>query len=207
MNGTMAGVTIAPTFVPALKMPVASGEESRHRRGVLHAEHRQQRAHRRPEYRCLGRRHGGKGPDGQRQGVAFLRAEDVHDPAGKEEADRIRELKRKHQIAVIDFAPAELPLQQRLENADHLAVDVIDGGGEEEQAADDPAEISTRWRGGGRDSGAFCRHRGHKRSYLTDAQDTKDTKDTKVLIRRSAAKLLRFSDESQIHGVRGARQP
>src|SRR5690606_31986912 len=40
-----------------------------------------------------------------------------------------------------DLAPAELVLQCRLQDADDLAVDVVDCGCEEQQRADDPAVI------------------------------------------------------------------
>ena len=62
------------------------------------------------------------------------------DAAGEQEADRIRQLERKHDVAVIDLAPAELRLQCRLENPDHLAIDVVDRRGEKQQAADHPPE-------------------------------------------------------------------
>src|SRR5207245_6028024 len=58
------------------------------------------------------------------------------------QADRVSELKRKDDVAVVDLVPPELPLQRRLENADHLAIDVVDRRGEEQQAADGPAEVA-----------------------------------------------------------------
>ena len=62
--------------------------------------------------------------------------------AGEQKADRVRHLEREDDVAVVDLGPAELRLQRRLQDADHLAIDVVDRRGEEEQAADRPAEIS-----------------------------------------------------------------
>src|SRR5690606_2517285 len=42
------------------------------------------------------------------------------------------------------FAPAEVLLDHRLEHADHLAVDVVDGDDEEQQQADRPAVAPAR---------------------------------------------------------------
>ena len=61
-----------------------------------------------------------------------------------EQADRIGELKGEDDVGVVDLGPAELPLQRRLEDADDLPVDVVDGRGEEQQPADDPAEAADR---------------------------------------------------------------
>jgi len=73
-------------------------------------------------------------------------AEAVHHPARGEQADRVRDLKGEDDVGVVHFAPAELQLQRGFEEADHLAIDVVERGGQEEQAADDPAEGTGRVR-------------------------------------------------------------
>src|SRR4029077_10707232 len=50
--------------------------------------------------------------------------------------------KGEHDVAVIDLAPAQFALQRRLEDPDHLAIDVIDRGGQEQQPADRPAHAA-----------------------------------------------------------------
>src|SRR5262249_31759216 len=47
---------------------------------------------------------------------------------------------REHHVAVIDLRPPELRLQRRLQDPDHLAIDVIDRRREEEERADRPAK-------------------------------------------------------------------
>jgi hypothetical protein len=47
-------------------------------------------------------------------------------------------------VGVLGFAPADLRLQQRRQQAENLAIHVVDGRGEEEQRADDPAEMTVR---------------------------------------------------------------
>src|SRR5262249_39743470 len=63
-----------------------------------------------------------------------------HQPACEDEPDRVGELKGEHDVRVIDLAPAELRLQRRLQDADHLTIDVVDRRGEEQQAADRPTD-------------------------------------------------------------------
>ena len=72
---------------------------------------------------------------------------------------RVGELEREHDVAVVDLRPAELRLQRRLQDADDLAIDVVDGRGEEQQRADDPAEPADarRCRDGRHVAGALTR--------------------------------------------------
>ena len=63
-------------------------------------------------------------------------------PAGEQQADRVGELEREDDVGVVDLGPAELLLQRRLEDADDLAIDVVDRRGEEQQRADDPADVA-----------------------------------------------------------------
>ena len=70
------------------------------------------------------------------------RAEPVHHAAREQQADRVRDLEGEDDVGVVHFAPAEFVLERGLEEADHLAVDVVERGGQEEQRPDDPAEAT-----------------------------------------------------------------
>ena len=84
--------------------------------------------------------HRRQAPDDDHDDEAETRAEAIHQPAGDQQADRVGELEGEDDVGVVDFGPAELRLQRRLEDADHLPIDVVDRGGEEQQSADVPAE-------------------------------------------------------------------
>ena len=66
----------------------------------------------------------------------------IDQPAGDQKPDRVRELEREDDVAVVDFRPAELLLQRRLEDPDDLAIDVVDRRREEQQRADHPADVA-----------------------------------------------------------------
>ena len=61
--------------------------------------------------------------------------------AGEQQPDRVGELEREDDVGVVDLGPAELLLQRRLEDADDLPIDVVDRRREEQQRADDPADV------------------------------------------------------------------
>ena len=87
--------------------------------------------------------HGGHAPDDDRDGEAAPRAELVHHPAGQQQPDRVGELEGEDDGGVDALVlPAELLHEGRLQDADDLAVDVVDGGGEEQQRADHPAVVA-----------------------------------------------------------------
>src|SRR5262245_20353582 len=73
---------------------------------------------------------------------AFAHSKEVDDPADNQQADCICRGERKNDVAVVDLTPMIEVLKSRLENPDNLAVDVIDGGGEEQKRADRPAEAT-----------------------------------------------------------------
>ncbi len=165
----MSGATTAPMLVPELKRPVANArsftgnhsatdldrgrkvarfadaereprrDESRDRRRIDQAEHAEQRRdagpyaplRRAPSPRCST-----PAPRSQIQSRVPTRS--MNRP-GQQQADRIRELETEDDVGVVDLAPAVLLLQRRLEEADHLAIDVVDRRGQEEQPADHPA--------------------------------------------------------------------
>ena len=88
------------------------------------------------------RRHRGEAPDGRGERIAEAGAELVDQPAEDEIADRVGELEGEDDVGVGGFVPAIFALQRRLEDADHLPVDIIDRGGEEEQRANAPAHAA-----------------------------------------------------------------
>src|SRR6185503_11730835 len=65
-----------------------------------------------------------------------------HQPAGEDEPDRIRCLERKDDPTVTYFSPTDFGLQSWFEDSNHLAIDVVDGGGEEQQRADGPTVVA-----------------------------------------------------------------
>ena len=65
----------------------------------------------------------------------------VDDAADGEQSQRVGELEGDDDIAVLHFVPADTGLQQRREEAEDLAVHVVDGVGDEEQRADAPAVV------------------------------------------------------------------
>ena len=77
----------------------------------------------------------------------------VDDAAGDRRERRVRRREGELDPAVVGLAPVHLPLEHRLEDAQRLAVDVVDRGGEEQQAADPPAQAGDV-RGRGRETRA-----------------------------------------------------
>ena len=164
IHGTTSGATTAPMLVPELKMPVASArsrfgnhsatilidggkvprfadaereprrDEAGHRGGIGQPDEREDRRHRRPNTAAsacaiAARLH-------STIAIAkpsFAPMRSMIRPADQE-PDRVGELKREDDVGVVDLAPAELRLQRRLQDADHLSIDVVDGRGEEQQA-------------------------------------------------------------------------
>ncbi len=119
---------------------------------------------------------GGASPDEDGEGVAFFGAEFVDDAAGEEEADAVGDLKGDKDAAVVDVVgglmgvveagnPAhEGQVKERLDEGEDRAVHVVDGGGEEEQEADGPADVGFFGGGGGKagagETGGLDRHYG-----------------------------------------------
>src|SRR5678816_2355013 len=103
---------------------------------------RETRHRERPETRCECVASRCKTPHHNRDGVSQTRADSVDDAARNGHDQRIGELKPEHDPAVIGLIPAKLGLQRWLENAEDLAIDVIDGGCEKQKTADQPADIA-----------------------------------------------------------------
>src|SRR3546814_19449995 len=70
------------------------------------------------------------------------RTDNVDDTAKADIADRIGDLEPEDDGREITLGPAHLLLERRFQDADHLPVDIVDRGGEEEQADDQPAIAS-----------------------------------------------------------------
>ena len=86
--------------------------------------------------------HGGRAPDQDCERESFARAEPVDELSNEEQSRTVGELESGDNVAVSNLSPAELDLQHRLEQRDHLPVHVVHGGGEEQQAADQPATVA-----------------------------------------------------------------
>ena len=87
---------------------------------------------------------GGDAPGDDRHGVSDLAAEAVDEPPEEQQADRVGPLEHGVHVAVLGVGPAQLDVQDRLQQRQDLAVDVVDGGRQEQQEADPPAVPSDR---------------------------------------------------------------
>ena len=94
-----------------------------------------------PKRRRLGVRHRREAPDRRSRSTkpSCVPSRSIIRP-GEEQADRVGELEREDDVARSRsrVQPNSL-LQRRLQDADDLPIDVVDGRGEEQQRADDPA--------------------------------------------------------------------
>src|SRR6185437_2687215 len=89
-------------------------------------------------------RHRRQAPEPYRQGKADADADHVDESAGKQISKRVSEREGGDDVGVIDLVPAEGLLEVALDVADDSTIDVAEGGGEEEQHADPPAEAQAR---------------------------------------------------------------
>ena len=87
-------------------------------------------------HQCVAHRR--QAPRRDRQGVARARAEAVDERAEAEQSHRVGGLKGRIDLPELLVAPAQLGIENRLEQRQDLAVDVIDGGREKEQRANRP---------------------------------------------------------------------
>ena len=86
--------------------------------------------------------HGSQAPEDHGQRIAQPRSQPIDHPAHHHHAHRVSRLKGKHQIAEVDLVPSQIVLQGGLENSQDLAVHVVFGDSEQQEGADDPAEIA-----------------------------------------------------------------
>ena len=110
--------------------------------------HRRKAQPRKPVGRAV--RDGRKAPHPDRQCEADPHPDPVHEPSCKQQANAVSGLERKNDRGVVALVKTKLALQHRLEQSDHLPVDVVDGRGEQQKGANHPAEFCAfRRRGGG----------------------------------------------------------
>jgi hypothetical protein len=81
-------------------------------------------------------------PDDDGEAEADAGAKPVDHVSCQQKTGGVGELERKDNVAVVDFAPAELRLQRWLEDPDDLPIDVVDRRGEEQQPTDHPAVVA-----------------------------------------------------------------
>ena len=83
--------------------------------------------------------HGAGRPDTDRDDVGLFGADLVDETAGKQHGNRIHKLEYGSDVGVVAVTPAKLRRQIRCQQAEHLAVQVVDGGSKKQQRADRPA--------------------------------------------------------------------
>ncbi len=86
-----------------------------------------------------GMPHRRQAPEADRQRIAEPRAEAVDHRTAAQQTQRIRRLECGDDIAVLDFVPTDLRLQERRQHAQYLAIHIVDGGGGQQQGANPPA--------------------------------------------------------------------
>ncbi len=85
-----------------------------------------------------------KAPGRNGERIADLRPEPIDEPAEQQNTDRIGSLKGGVDQAELFIAPSELAVGKLLDQRENLAIDIVDGGGKEEQRADDPTDVGHR---------------------------------------------------------------
>src|SRR5213082_3351159 len=138
IQGTTSGVTIAPVFVPALKIPVASARSffGNHSATALIAPGKLADS---PSPKSAGVADGGDAPGDDRHGEPAPHPYPVEPSPDHEKADRVQCREPGDDVAVARLGPVQLPLQRGRENAQDLPVDVVDGRDDEQEGADSPA--------------------------------------------------------------------
>ena len=89
-------------------------------------------------------------PRHHRDGQPGPGSDSIDQSAREQEAGRVGRLKPEDDVGEIPLRPPQRALQLRLQDAENLPVDVVDRGGGEQQAADQPAEVAARGRRVGR---------------------------------------------------------
>src|SRR5437879_2173750 len=95
--------------------------------------------------------HRRQAPDTDRDGITDSSSDSVDESPHEEQPYRIRGLKCRNDVSVLNLIPVKDFLQVRSEQPKHLAIHVIDRGRKKEQGTDDPAKIA----GGGRMHGCL----------------------------------------------------
>src|SRR6185437_2100869 len=89
-------------------------------------------------------RHRRDAPDRDGDGIADARAYAINESPHQQQPDCVGGHEGVHNVAVLKRVPSDLRLQQRIQQAEDLAVHVVDGGGEKYERADRPT-IMTLW--------------------------------------------------------------
>jgi hypothetical protein len=82
--------------------------------------------------------HCGDTPNGDEDGEPCKGADPVNNEPGQYLANRIGDLKRRNDISIIRFVPVQRFLQFGRQDPAGLAIDIIDGGSEEQKSTNRP---------------------------------------------------------------------
>jgi hypothetical protein len=133
----------------ALGEPFGDGLDARGEVGRL-AETEREAGDRKPERAPReGMAHGGHAPDGDPPDHAEPDAELVEQATRDAEHDGVRKLEGEVDPAIARVVPADLFLQDGVQDAHRVAIEVVDRRREEEQRADVPAKVLDRAAGRG----------------------------------------------------------
>jgi hypothetical protein len=77
-------------------------------------------------------------PRAERQRIAALGTDAINEHAEKQQADGVGALERRVDATELLVGPAELGIENRLEQREDLAIEIVDRRREEQQAADQP---------------------------------------------------------------------
>jgi len=86
--------------------------------------------------------HGGHAPNRDSDDVSDPGSVPIYEPPEEKQPDGVGRLKCRYDVPVFAFAPADDFLEVRRQDAQDLAVDVVDGRGEKEEGTDRPTVIS-----------------------------------------------------------------
>ena len=82
-------------------------------------------------------------PGRDRDGKSDARAVFIEQAPAAEHAESVCRGERTGDIAVLDIVPANFVLKRLGEEAEHLTIDVVNGGGKEEERANGPANVGS----------------------------------------------------------------
>jgi hypothetical protein len=85
-------------------------------------------------------RHRRKAPDPDSDCQPDPQTDSIHEPPRKEQSDAIGRLKRKDDRGVVTLSKTKLALQYRLEQADYLAINLIDRRRKKQKTTNHPSE-------------------------------------------------------------------
>ena len=84
----------------------------------------------------------GQTPQADEDDEALLDTDAVDDATREQHPDGVGKLEAEDDRGIGPLIPAEFLFQGRLQQADDLAVDIVDRGGEEQQRANNPALVT-----------------------------------------------------------------